>query len=440
MKPLVCDICGGQLVMDNSGKFAVCESCGMKYTTESIRARVQEITGTVKIDTTESERKQVENWTKLADAAFNNSNYDEAYNYYCKILEKDVKNWIATFRKGMCLGWRANLQNMRSNEVVGGISDATQILLTDASLSDAEKADGKFLMAKEVFAWIHALSNMVVNHGNEFGFKLTSAAREFYQREQIIAKLFELNLAMVDEHTYINCTNRNELQAFVSSISSVVQQSINNMSTTFRVKTGTKYNTFWEQYDDVFENVTPDYATRTAKSSLEKSLNSFTSAIAAYKAAYNKAQSEKKEKLYQDKIRDFMDGHPDVAVAYSENESNLQNAKDNLARARGQLAAVKQIYLPVYTAWKDYKDIVNSSEKDIIALEEKIIGKKKSAEKIAELKAKITETKEKMAASENDKAEADQRTACCRLTAILAEKCYGDAQRENKAFLAKYNL
>ena len=31
MSALTCDICGGNLAMNESGEFAVCESCGMKH-------------------------------------------------------------------------------------------------------------------------------------------------------------------------------------------------------------------------------------------------------------------------------------------------------------------------------------------------------------------------------------------------------------------------
>jgi len=41
MKTLICDICGGNLSMDVSGDFAICETCGMKHTKDRINAKVQ---------------------------------------------------------------------------------------------------------------------------------------------------------------------------------------------------------------------------------------------------------------------------------------------------------------------------------------------------------------------------------------------------------------
>lgn len=50
MSALTCDICGGNLAMNESGDFAVCESCGMKHTKERVKVKVQEVKGTVTIE------------------------------------------------------------------------------------------------------------------------------------------------------------------------------------------------------------------------------------------------------------------------------------------------------------------------------------------------------------------------------------------------------
>lgn len=48
MEALVCDLCGGKLVM-GAGGIATCESCGMEYTTERMQEKVQEIKGKVEV-------------------------------------------------------------------------------------------------------------------------------------------------------------------------------------------------------------------------------------------------------------------------------------------------------------------------------------------------------------------------------------------------------
>ena len=52
MSALMCDICGGDIVMNPTGEFAVCESCGMKHSKERVQAKIQEIKGTVTVEGT----------------------------------------------------------------------------------------------------------------------------------------------------------------------------------------------------------------------------------------------------------------------------------------------------------------------------------------------------------------------------------------------------
>lgn len=52
MNKLCCDICGGTLVMQPGGRTAVCDSCGMQYSVERVREKVQEIKGVVSVEGT----------------------------------------------------------------------------------------------------------------------------------------------------------------------------------------------------------------------------------------------------------------------------------------------------------------------------------------------------------------------------------------------------
>jgi tRNA(Ile2) C34 agmatinyltransferase TiaS len=48
---LQCEICGGKLIGKPGGIFE-CENCGTEYSTEWAKAKIQEITGTVKVEGT----------------------------------------------------------------------------------------------------------------------------------------------------------------------------------------------------------------------------------------------------------------------------------------------------------------------------------------------------------------------------------------------------
>lgn len=69
---LQCEICGGKLVGKPGGIFE-CENCGTEYTTEWAKAKIQEITGTVKVEGTVevTGKVQVEGGTVQVDTSAN---------------------------------------------------------------------------------------------------------------------------------------------------------------------------------------------------------------------------------------------------------------------------------------------------------------------------------------------------------------------------------
>ncbi len=97
VKKLVCDICGGKLVMQ-SGGVAKCDSCGMEYTKERIQEKVQEIKGTVKIEgpvETVKGDAEKERLIKTAQECFRKGAVDEAYKMFRKISTDYPNEWRA---------------------------------------------------------------------------------------------------------------------------------------------------------------------------------------------------------------------------------------------------------------------------------------------------------------------------------------------------------
>ena len=104
MAALTCDICGGKLVM-GSGGIATCDSCGMEYSIERIREKVQEIRGsvkvegtvevqgTVKMDNTDYVKKYLEN----ARRAREKEDWEETEKYYNLVEQNDPNNIEAIF-------------------------------------------------------------------------------------------------------------------------------------------------------------------------------------------------------------------------------------------------------------------------------------------------------------------------------------------------------
>lgn len=99
MAMLVCDVCGGNLQMDVGGKTATCQFCGMQYSVERMREKIQEIRGTVKVEGSVQARQtgtteDVEQWRVLMHKYLEASDYQSAYDMIgksCK-LSRPMRN------------------------------------------------------------------------------------------------------------------------------------------------------------------------------------------------------------------------------------------------------------------------------------------------------------------------------------------------------------
>lgn len=119
MAALVCDLCGGKLIM-GAGGIATCESCGIEHSADRMKEKVQEIKGTVRVDNSH----MIENYLEMANNAYDSSNQAEAESYCNKIIEIEPTNYKAWMLKGKASGWQSTLQNSRVPEAVSAFSKA----------------------------------------------------------------------------------------------------------------------------------------------------------------------------------------------------------------------------------------------------------------------------------------------------------------------------
>lgn len=142
MAVLVCDLCGGKIVM-GSGGTGVCSNCGMEYSTERLREKLSEGGATVAAPVAAPQAdnsKMIENYLKMAENALSAENNEEAESYCNKIIEIDVTNYRAWFIKGQAAGWQSTLRNPRLSESVSAFAKAIENAPEDEKEAVKEEA------------------------------------------------------------------------------------------------------------------------------------------------------------------------------------------------------------------------------------------------------------------------------------------------------------
>lgn len=151
MAALRCEICGGKLIGKPSGIFE-CDSCGIEYSTEWAKQKIQEIRGTVQVEGTVEVQGAVkidgpvkveggvnaESLLKRGEMALEDRKWDEAADFFNQVLNYDAENcraYLGLTRvdlhcatldalKDTYLTWPGNCKTNRNFQRVMQFSDA----------------------------------------------------------------------------------------------------------------------------------------------------------------------------------------------------------------------------------------------------------------------------------------------------------------------------
>lgn len=235
MKAIKCELCGSNDLVKKDEYF-ICSYCHTKYSVEEAKKLMVEIEGTVKIDTTSKQN----NHEKLAERAFNDKLYDQAYDYYNKLLELDCDNWVYVYKKGLCAAWQSTLANFRIDETIKACKNAFNIIEVE-NIELENKQNVCLEMALAISKVTLEFSILSIQHYNQF-WKLESSAPDYWNQLEKCMSCQEYAKDLIYEyrHTLPECED-----LYIDILKSLVKYTV-------EICKRRKYQTGHNQYGEVF--------------------------------------------------------------------------------------------------------------------------------------------------------------------------------------------
>ena len=337
MAALVCDICGGKLVM-GAGGIATCESCGMEHSQDRMKEKIQEIKGVVRVDNSH----MVDNWMKMGAAAASAGNHKEAYEYFTKVIEIDPENWRAIYEKGKAGAWQSTLGNLRTSEIYQGIQMALDIIKR-SNMSEEELKDVKNEFAVALFNFNNAITDLMSENlfnlddkyfDSHWDMMWNTRQRHITnvdQLEDALSLIADLDDAL-SKSNVVEFKKRmcDDLKAACESIqywTDYSQTSLGYLG--FKPEEKKKHlDKFWNLVDEIRE-VEPDY--RTEKWSYPDPFGpGFHGSDEIYRY-WQKADAERKarkeKELWECRIREYWETHSEEKVALEQRLTTIKGEK-----------------------------------------------------------------------------------------------------------------
>ena len=233
MAALVCDLCGGKLIM-GAGGVATCDSCGMEYSPERMKEKVQEIKGVVRVDNTH----MVDNYLEMARNALDANNNAEAENYANKIIEIQPRAAEAWLIKGKAAGWQTTGRNNRYPESIIAWINAYEFA------SEDEKTRFIKDIRDEAMNISHAILKMECNSFE--GFQSADNANDITNAVSLIEK----QLGTLKEKTSIDVYTDSFKTILARAINTAAVNGSNDADKDFGPNRSDKSKYKWDRYTD----------------------------------------------------------------------------------------------------------------------------------------------------------------------------------------------
>ncbi|WP_026658215.1 TFIIB-type zinc finger domain-containing protein [Butyrivibrio sp. AC2005] len=413
MKKLVCEMCGSGDLVKQEGLY-VCQSCGTKYSVEEARKMMVEVCGQVSID----DSGKLDTYLQMADSAFKASNWQEAYNYYCKAQEIDVNNYHSIYRKGISYGWwKGNLMDFHAQEVIGGVVNAKKVMAISSD-DPHKKAVEVSNMMSEISTWAGALGGASISGGLQSITSSPTAAQNFYERMCIVSELFIFAFDLLDEQSYacLNVAERNSVKNNAKEITDLTKEIAGVMSSagTLNVSNGVKFNSFWLMYQDAYKKVNAPSSVSEQSRRLSTATSRVRSQFDVWDNNIAKREAEQKEKEKRERREQFFIEHPEINNEYTAKIGLKNNLEVSKRDAEGQVNSLEKELNSINSKITKIQDEIDASNREIEKLQKKIFGKKKAQEEILRKQAVIESLEKELATLDTPRKESQEKVNMAR--------------------------
>lgn len=185
-KPARCPSCGGELQVPDKMDTVKCMYCGSEIV---VKEAIKAASNIVNLD----------NILELADTALDLSNYDEAYNYYNKILEFDSTNYKAWYGKALSdVGQKSDISQIDIRNIIKLITKANENTPSDKK---SEILNKTIIKLSNI---ILVKYNILVNYFINSYITVDSYNLFFYKSNLAINLLSELNKYALNKGKILN--------------------------------------------------------------------------------------------------------------------------------------------------------------------------------------------------------------------------------------------
>lgn len=197
--PAKCTQCGGSIEVDDTHEAGICKFCGTPFITEkAINNYNTFITNNFAGANINIAGADLNNLIILAKNAEEVNNYEEANRYYSRALEMQPKNCEALVGKGVSALYCSNLNDIKSDELIGYISKALEYKKNEPAITSEELNEFTIKSVGSLYDAAIVVMAASQTHYNEF-WKYEESAPEYWDRLSKVIKIFLYIISLTED-------------------------------------------------------------------------------------------------------------------------------------------------------------------------------------------------------------------------------------------------